>query len=134
MKYLDSNVFLYPILYEGGKSDNAQAILMEMVEGNIHCVTASLTLDEVIWIVSKKISRKKALEIGKDILELPNLKILDVTSTDILNSIDLMERYSHLKPRDAIHSAVSINAGVFTMVSDDSDFDGIDEINRERLG
>jgi len=133
MKYLDSNVFLYPILYEGKRSDNAQAILMEMVEGDIHCITASLTLDEVIRIVSKKISRKKALEIGKDILELPNLKILDVTATDILSSIDLMERYAHLKPRDAIHSAVCINAGVFTIVSDDSDFDGIDEINREPL-
>ncbi|MDP6155094.1 MAG: type II toxin-antitoxin system VapC family toxin [Candidatus Thermoplasmatota archaeon] len=134
MKYLDSNVFLYPILYEGKKTDNAQAILMEMVEGDIHCITASLTLDEVIWIVSKKISRKKALEIGKDILELPNLKILDVTAKDILVSIDLMERYAHLKPRDAIHSAVCMNAGVFTMVSDDNDFDGIEEINREALG
>ncbi len=75
-----------------------------------------------------------ALEIGKDILELPNLKILDVTAKDILVSIDLMERYAHLKPRDAIHSAVCMNAGVFTMVSDDNDFDGIEEINREALG
>lgn len=134
MKYLDSNVFLYPILYEGKKSDNARAILTEMVEGDIHCITASLTLDEVIWIVSKKISREKALEIGKDTLDLPNLKILDVTAKDILNSIDLMQRYAHLKPRDAIHSAVCINAGVFTIVSDDSDFDSIEEIDRESLG
>ena len=34
---------------------------------------------------------------------------------------------------DAIHIAVSINAGVFTIISDDDDFDTVSEINRVSL-
>jgi len=133
MKYLDSNVFLYPILYEGKKSKKAQKILTEMVKDNLICLTASLTIDEVLWIVTNKVSREKALEVGKDIFELPNLKILDVRAIDVLNAIDLMERYKQLKPRDAIHGAVCLNAEIRTIVSDDNDFDKIKEIKREPL-
>ena len=130
MKYLDSNVFLYPILYEGKKSGRAGSILNEMVDGDIHCATASLTLDEVMWIISKKVSRDRALEVGRDILELPNLKVLDVTARDILRSIELMRKYEHLKPRDSIHAAVSLGAGIHSIVSDDGDFDEVEEIDR----
>ena len=133
MRYLDSNVFIYPILYRGKKSDKAKSILAEMVEGVSPCVTASLTLDEVIWVVMREVGRDEAIQIGRDILSLPNLRILDVTDEHIMRSIKLMEKYPRLKPRDAIHIAVSINAGVFTIISDDDDFDTVSEINRVSL-
>ena len=130
MKYLDSNVFLYPLLYKGKKATKAQNILNEMVLGKAPCITSSLTLDEIIWIIMKMHDRTKAIEIARDVLSLPNLKILDVTNEHILQSLDLMEKYQRLKPRDAIHIAVCINAGVFTIISDDTDFENIAEIKR----
>ena len=132
MKYLDTNIFLLPLLYEGDKANKAKEILEKMVQGNLQCATASLTLDEFTWVIIKK-DRKKAIEACKDILELPNLKILDVTNSDIICALGYMEKYEQLKPRDAIHLAVCTNSGIFTIISDDSDLDNINEINREGL-
>ena len=133
MNYIDSNVFIYPLLYQGKKANNAKKILSEMVDGDIACATSSLTLDEVIWIIMNETDREKTLQIGKDIMALPNLKILDVTNEHIMQSITLMEKYKKLKPRDAIHLAVCTTAGIFRFITDDSDFDHISEINRISL-
>lgn len=133
MNYIDSNVFIYPILYHGKKADNAKKILSKMVDGEIACATSSLTLDEVMWVIINEANRKKALQIGKDILTLPNLKILDVTNEHIMQSITLMEKYKKLKPRDAIHLSVCTTAGIFRFITDDADFDHISEINRITL-
>jgi predicted nucleic acid-binding protein len=130
MNYIDSNVFIYPLIYQGKKADNAKKILNEMVNGNSSCATSSLTLDEVMWVIMNEANRKKALQIGKDILTLPNLKILDVTNEHIMQSITLMEKYKKLKPRDAIHLAVCTTAGIFRFISDDGDFDHVSELNR----
>lgn len=130
MKYVDSNVFIYPILYEGKKAEKAKKILSDMVEGTSPCATSSLTLDEVIWVIMKTADREKAIQVGKDILSLPNLKILEVTNEHIMQSITLMEKYSQLKPRDAIHIAVCTHAEIFTIITDDDDFAAISEINR----
>lgn len=130
MNYIDSTVFIYPLLYQGKKADNAKKILSEMVNGDSACATASLTLDEVVWIIMNDTTREKALQIGKDILILPNLKILDVTNAHIMQSITFMEKYKKLKPRDAIHLAVCTTAGIFRFITDDADFDIISEINR----
>jgi len=135
MKYLDTNIFLLPILYDGDKANKAKEVLEKMASGDIQCATASLTLDEFIWVITKLIKdRKKAIEACKDILELPNLRILEVAADDLLVALDFMEKYDQLKPRDAIHLSVSINSGIFTIVSDDEDFNNIEEINREGLG
>ena len=133
MNYIDSNVFIYPILYQGKKADNAKKILSKMVNGEIACATSSLTLDEVMWVIINEANRKKALQIGKDILILPNLKILDVKNEHIMQSITLMEKYKKLKPRDAIHLSVCTTAGIFRFITDDADFDHISEINRITL-
>ncbi|MFO8077800.1 MAG: type II toxin-antitoxin system VapC family toxin [Thermoplasmatota archaeon] len=133
MNYIDSNVFIYPLLYQGKKADSAKKKLSEMVDGDSSCATSSLTLDEVMWVVMNETNRKKALQIGKDIMTLPNLKILDVTNEHILQSITFMEKYKKLKPRDAIHLAVCTTAGIFRFITDDADFDHISEINRISL-
>jgi len=133
MRYIDSNVFIYPILYKGRKAERAKKIPVDMVEGVSPCITSTLTLDEVMWVVMREVGREEAIQIGRDILSLPNLRILDVTSEHIMYSIKLMEKYPRLKPRDAIHIAVSINAGVFTIISDDDDFEVVSEINRVPL-
>lgn len=134
MKYLDANVFIYPVLYEGAKAERGREILESIAEGRESYATSSLTLDEVAWkIISLKNERKEAIGVCADILGLSNLAILDVTGDDILKALWFMEKYSKLKPRDAIHLVVSFNAGIFTIITDDSDFDTIDEITRERL-
>ncbi len=122
-----------PLLYDGKKANKAKKILNEMVDGNYSCATSSLTLDEVIWVIMNNTSKEKALQIGKDIMTLPNLKILDVTNEHIMQSIMFMEKYKKLKPRDSIHLAFCTTAAIFRFITDDVDVDNISEINRISL-
>ena len=102
VKYLDSNVFLQSALYIGAKTDRAQAILESIAKDESSAATSSLAMDEIVWVAMKEMGdRKKALILCKSILEIPNLKILDVTGGDILKALWFMEKYSKLKPRDA---------------------------------
>ena len=134
MKYLDSNVFIIASLYEGKQADRGKEVLTSLSKGIEVYATSSLTLDEVLWgIIKETRDRDQAIGICKDILEFPTLEILDVTGTDIIKAVWFMEKYPKLKPRDAIHLAVCFNASIFTIITDDSDFDEIEEVNREGL-
>lgn len=133
MEYLDSNVFIFAALDNGNKGEAARGILHNIVKGNL-VITSTLTIDEVIWVMWKETKdRESAIEQGLRILEFPNLKVVSVDPDDVYFAINLMKKHQKLKPRDAIHLAVSIHAGVFRIVSDDSDFDDISEIEREAL-
>ena len=133
MRYLDSNVFIFAALDNGKRGERAREILREIVRGKV-AITSALTLEEVIWAMWKETkSKEKAIENGIMILEFPNLKVLSVDSEDAYSALNLMKKYQKLKPRDAIHLAVSLRAGVFRIISDDPDFDDVDEVEREKL-
>lgn len=132
--YFDSNVFILPALYEGDRSEDAADWLRKMVEGEIEVGTSALTLDEVVWIISRESSKEEALKEGERILELPHLKILDVKSEDTVRMINYQRKYERLKPRDAVHLSVAVRNGIHTVVSDDDDFCGLKEIEWVGLG
>lgn len=129
MPYCDSNLFIYPALYRGAKAVAAAKILKAVAEGTLECSTSSLTVDEVLWIVWKKASKEKAIEQAELVLEFPNLEILDTKASDLRRAVGLIKTYP-IKPRDAIHAACSLNHGIFTIVSDDEDFDAVKELDR----
>ena len=130
MYYLDSNAFIYPALYEGPKASEAARFLGAVVRGDEAAATASLTLDEVIWIVSQNASREEAIAQGERLLKLPNLRILDVGSRELLRVIKFMDAYDRLTPRDAIHLSTAIESGIRSIVTDDDDFDFVSEVDR----
>lgn len=133
MLYLDSNVFIYPALYEGKKAKEATNLLKDITNGNKKGATSTLTFDEITWIISQESSREKALKQTKRILQFPNLKIIDVNSKDIISMIKNMEKHKNISPRDSIHLSIMIKKGIYTIVSDDKDFEKIDKINRKPL-
>jgi len=133
MRYLDSNVFVYAAIYTGKKAENARDMLKSVVKG-APAITSSLVIDEVVWAIWKEAGRERAVREGMRMLRLPNLSIVAVDAKDTYFAMELMRKYTKLKPRDAIHLAVSINSGVFTIVSDDPDFDSVKEVKRENLG
>ena len=69
-----------------------------------------------------------AIEYCEKIRELPNLEILSLPSSLVPKMIKYMK--SDIRPRDAIHIATMVEHGIFTIVSDDPDFDKIKEIER----
>jgi len=136
MIYVDTNVFVYPIIYDETverKVLEAKKVLIRIAEGSLEAMTASLTWDELTWIVRKTLGSKIAVEEGRKFLEFPNLKIVSVDERVIKEAQRIVERYG-AKPRDAIHAGCAIKHRVREIISDDPDFDRIKEIRRVRLG
>jgi len=127
MIYVDANVFIYPIIYDetiGRRVLNAKNILIKIAEGTLKSATASLTWDELTWIVRKTLGMKVAIDVGKKFLEFPNLKILSIDEKVIKEAQKLVESYN-VKPRDAIHVGCAIKNNIKEIFSDDPDFDRI---------
>ena len=133
MLYLDANVFIYPVLYEGKKSTSAAKLLQRVEAGQEPAATCVLTLDEVFWIVARHAGREAALRHADLLLRLPHLRVLPVREAEARIALDLLREHRKLSPRDAIHAASALGAGIFTIVSDDKDFDDITEVERRPL-
>lgn len=133
MIYLDANVFIYPVLHKGPKSDAAATLLKRVEAGEEPASTSALTLDEIVWIVGKRAGRDVALRHARLVLDLPHLRVLPVRETDVRRALDLMLDERKLSPRDAIHAAVALGAGIHTIASDDEDFDRVPTLRRRPL-
>lgn len=130
--YVDSNVFLYPVIYEVdavAEARRSKDFLLKIAKGDVEACTATVTWDEVVWAIRKIFGLEPSLEQGKKLLGFPNLKLLGVRKGVVLMAQELMEEYS-LKPRDALHAAAALQNGITTIVSYDGDFDKVKEIRR----
>ncbi len=131
--YIDANVFLYPVLYQGlPKVDLARKVLISIENREIHAYTSTLTWDEVSYVTGKLLGRTDSLEIGHKFLNFPNLRFVAMDEKVMRRGQKMMEQYN-LKPRDSIHISSAIERNVRRIISDDSDFDGIKEIERVAL-
>lgn len=63
----------------------------------------------------------------------PNLSLLDVTTSDLTQMNQLIQRH-HLRPRDALHLAAMQKCDCFNLVSQDADFDHVSYLQRFTLG
>ncbi len=132
MPYLDSNVFIYPVLYNlesEPKAQKAQDILFSVEAGELEAYTSTLTWDEVVWVVSKTMGRSEAVNVGKKLLGFPNLKFIDVDALVVCSAQRLIEK-NKINPRDAIHVACALEKKITDIISDDSELDVIKEIHR----
>ena len=132
MPYLDSNVFIYPVIYDEEaepKVRKAKEILLNVENGKLSAFTSTLTWDEVVWVVSKVMGRNDAVSQGKKLLGFPNLEFVVADENVLARAQKLVERYK-LSPRDSIHVASALQKRTKTVISDDRDFDTVKEIKR----
>jgi predicted nucleic acid-binding protein len=128
--YIDSNVFLYPVLYNDMKeSETAREILAEIEGKNIQAYTSTLTWDEVSYVVERIFGKTDSIEVGKRFLNFPFLRFIPVDDEIIRRSQVIREKYN-LKPRESIHLSCAIERNISKIITDDADFDGIKEITR----
>ena len=132
MKYIDSNVFILPIIYDvetENKVKSARNTLIKIADGDLNAATSLLTWDEIVWTVKRLMSSKIAAKEGEKFLQFPNLELLEVKKNVIDKAQEIINKYG-VKPRDAIHAASAIENGIKEIVSDDSNLDVIKEIVR----
>ncbi len=128
MVYVDSNVFIYAAIYDTEKGRVAKRILTEIAKGKLDARTASLTWDEIVWVIWRVGGAAAARAEGEKFLRLPNLKLLPVNG--VLDTAQrVIEKYG-LSPRDAIHVACALKNRIFEIISDDRELDKVKEIRR----
>ena len=135
MPYIDSNVFIYPAIYqteEQQKAKKAKEILFKIESGELSAYTSTLTWDEVVWVVSRVLGRHDGTNQGKKLLGFPNLEFINVDEGILTQAQTLIDKYK-LNPRDAIHVASALGRKIKTVISDDEDFDQVKEIIRTPL-
>lgn len=65
MLYIDSNVFLYPIIYEPktvGEAKKSRDLLLKIALGEAEAYTSVITWGEIVWIVRKVFDLEYSLE------------------------------------------------------------------------
>jgi len=132
MPYLDSNVFIYPVIYPAEsepKAKKAKEVLLSVEAGKTDAYTSTLTWDEVVWVVSKTMGRSEGINQGKKLLGFPNLKFISTDSSVVSHAQRLIDKYK-ISPRDAIHVASALERKIIQVISDDSELDIIKETQR----
>src|SRR3989344_6242275 len=99
MKYIDSSIFINSALPKEGRYKYKE-LIEKIISGNEKFATSVLTIDEVIYIIRKEIDIDSSIRIGKDIINMKNLVLLDINQETILLSLEIIERYKSY-PRDA---------------------------------
>ena len=135
MPYIDSNVFIYAILYDAEfepKAKKAKQILCGIEKGELSACTSTLTWDEVVWVVSKVLGKNEGINQGQKLLGFPNLEFICADENILGRAQALMSKYN-LSPRDSIHIASAVGRKIKTIISDDKDADQVDEIKRTPL-
>ncbi|MEM2934619.1 MAG: type II toxin-antitoxin system VapC family toxin [Methanocellales archaeon] len=132
MLYIDSNIFIYPAIYQAEvqqKAKRAKELLLKIERGELSAYTSTLTWDEVVWVVSRVLSRADGINQGKKLLGFPNLEFINVDEGILSLAQMLLNKYK-LSPRDSIHLASALSRKIKAVVSDDEDFDQVKEIAR----
>ena len=130
--YIDANIFLNAALYTDEKAQKCRKLLENIALGKESACTATLTWDEVVFILRKKMSIEESIVKGRNFLEIKNLTLIEVSKHTLVVAQDLMQKHS-LKPRDAIHAATAIINKCEEFISDDADFDKVKELKRRKI-
>ena len=135
MIYVDSTIFVFALLYDPSESIHAhisQRVLMDIALENIPACTSSLTWDEIVYAVRKNVGDGASVIAGEKFLGYPNLQNLRTDSQTLKTAQQIISKYS-IGPRDAIHVASAIRANARAILSNDSDFNRIQEIAKISL-
>ena len=131
MLYIDSNIFIYPVIYslKDERARRSKELLLKIASGEQAACTSLLTWDEVVWIVRKLAGVETSLKQGSLLLNFPHLRFLAINRSIVIRAQSIMENYG-LKPRNSLHAASALENGITTMVSYDEDFDKVRGIKR----
>lgn len=105
MYYLDANAFIYRTLYDGEKVAGART----------------------------RGGPRDGDRPGTAFARAPEPPHSRRRRSHLLQAITAMDTYDGISPRDAIHYAVMTDRGIFAIASDDRDFDGLTDVERQPL-
>lgn len=118
--YWDSDAFLAWFQEETDKIDEARGTLERALAGEVVIFTSTLTLAEVLWLRgAPKIPHEKAAIVRK-FFRRSHFRLRNVTRS-IAESAQNLVWFNAIKPKDAIHVATALDAGIPILETFDKD-------------
>ena len=130
--YIDSNIFIFPVIYDNEQASKAGNIQSRIENNEIIGYTSVLTWEEVVYVIFKTLGKADSISIDKKFINYPNLRFINTDLNIIIKAKEIVENYN-LKPRDSIYIATALSRDIHNIISDDSDFDSVDIIYRIKL-
>ena len=126
--FLDSNIFIH--LYRARDSQGRSCLaLIERIGRGENAATSPMVLDEVFFVLERKIGKEEALKASRSMLRIRNLTILSIDRITCEYALEYISQ--GLEPHDAFHAALMKQHSIQTICTYDKDFDKIKEIKRK---
>jgi len=127
--FLDANVFLYA----AGAAHPLKAVCGKLLDrvahGSLNATTSVEVIQEILHVYSRRGSIPVAVALGvRSAMLFPDL--LPITRENVMAACQWMVRHPGLSSRDAIHVATMLANSITRIVSTDTDFDRVKEIER----
>jgi uncharacterized protein len=127
--FIDANVFLYAIGAPSPYKQPCLKILEAVATGRLEASSDAEVVQEVMHVLGRRADKAKAIEVARGIITLfPG--IASVRPVDLSMACDLLEKYSQMDVRDAIHLACMIASGTHVIISSDRHFDSAGPVQR----
>ncbi len=113
-RYWDSNAFLGWLAEEADKVEECRAVIRAAEEGKTLLITSALTVTEVLWLRGEpRIAAENAEKVQR-FFEHQYIVVNDLDRR-IAEAAQRLVWHHDIKPKDAIHVASAIDAGVDRM-------------------
>ena len=126
--FLDACVPIYAAGAEHAYKEPCRRVLQAVAQGDLEAITDTEVIQEIAYRYHA-IGRPEGLALAEEFLALMQ-DVLPVTRADISRSLELQRAYPSLRPRDAIHVAVMLEAGVNRILTADRHFDEVKGVER----
>ncbi|PKL66531.1 MAG: twitching motility protein PilT [Methanobacteriales archaeon HGW-Methanobacteriales-1] len=138
-KFVDTNVFIHAMLpMKDGMNEkekrikqNSMEILTRIQNGEVVFIT-TLQIAEIMNLLERWQGHEIARDILKFLVESFNVKIFEITNRELIDALDLFEKYKHNKIgiNDLITYVSMKRNDIQYIYSFDSHFDQFPDINR----
>jgi predicted nucleic acid-binding protein len=128
-QFIDANLIMYAIGAPHPLREPCRATLTKIKSGSLQVVTNTEVLQEILYR-HFSLNRSERAEVAYDATVGICSEGLPVTHHDMDLALDLLKRYPGISSRDAVHAATMIHNDISEILSTNSHFDAVSEIQR----
>lgn len=119
MKLLDTNIVIYAFGGYHRYREPCRRLFREIAEGSTAYTIDVELLQELLHVYLSRAQKGVAFHVFDRLIKVfPNP--IPIGRTEVLTARSLLERHTGLSPRDAIHAAVTLTAGLEGVVTTDT--------------
>ena len=127
--FVDANVPMYAVGAAHPLKQPCVDFLEAAARGEIAVLTDAGVLQEILHRYSGLNQRERAIEVIQLFIKVVPT-VLPITLADVEEALNIHQQHTALQARDSIHAAVMMNNGVQRILSADTHFDVVDQVQR----